>query len=868
MEDEACVTADVIIEQMSEGNDWVFREFGVRPTIGWQIDPFGHASAQATLFAKMGFNAFFFGRLDYQDYSNRTAHKNLEFIWRGTQSLKNHNLDIFTHVLYEMTYCIPQQFDFQSINTQPVMNDKRLENYNIDAIANEFKKNINDRLGLYRTNQIMFTYGCDFEYQNADINFKNMDKLMKYINARPDIYNLNVFYSTPSQYVAAVNRVSQEQKMKWSLNEYDFFPYASGPYQVWSGFFTSRPTLKGYSASRLALLQSIETFLSITRGRVSADKQDYFNGITDLAQRWSVLSHHDAITGTERQHVADDYAKQLYVGTDSAHKVYSNIASLMLTSKSSKSDSALNFGFCEKMNVSECPITQGLSKSNPVPVILYNPLGWTRYANIRVPIPVSTVQVIGPQGMIVSQVTKNFGLLASELPYSISFSLPIGPLSYTSVVLQILGGDSKSNIAHYPLVKAGADVSMANKYVTATFSGQTNRLSKLQNLVTGQSITIDHQLLYWNSSAGNNANSSTPSGNYVFRPNGTSPFNFTANGIPNLSMLTQGPVFSELLQVWSDWASTVWRLWSNSNTLELENTIGPIPINDNCGKEAISRFSVQNLNTNSVFYTDSEGMEFQKRIRNYRATYDLNVTDPVSLNYFPIDACMYIQDDKTNTRFNVLVDRSEGGGSLNDGQCEVMLHRRLLYPDFNGEALNDSTIVRSVENVYLDRINSSSRVQRRANLEINTPVTVIFNTNWQGKSSDSWFKTFETGYNAMIKDLPKNVHIMTMRTIETGETIVRLWNIYAVGEDEEYSKRVTVDLGALWKDLNIVQIKEMSLLANARIEDINRLVWNVTNVEEDPSKEAKLAKYKPVDMANLNVEIDPMDIRTFLVRFI
>lgn len=37
-----------------------------RPRVGWQIDPFGHTREQASLFAQMGFDGMFFGRLDYQ----------------------------------------------------------------------------------------------------------------------------------------------------------------------------------------------------------------------------------------------------------------------------------------------------------------------------------------------------------------------------------------------------------------------------------------------------------------------------------------------------------------------------------------------------------------------------------------------------------------------------------------------------------------------------------------------------------------------------------------------------------------------------------------------------------------------------------
>lgn len=43
--------------QMTFGHQFLLETFGVRPTIGWQIDPFGHSASQASLFAQMGFDA-------------------------------------------------------------------------------------------------------------------------------------------------------------------------------------------------------------------------------------------------------------------------------------------------------------------------------------------------------------------------------------------------------------------------------------------------------------------------------------------------------------------------------------------------------------------------------------------------------------------------------------------------------------------------------------------------------------------------------------------------------------------------------------------------------------------------------------------
>ena len=59
-----------------------FRECG-RPRIAWQIDPFGHSREQANLFAQMGFDGLFFGRLDYADKEKRLKEKNMEMVWKG-----------------------------------------------------------------------------------------------------------------------------------------------------------------------------------------------------------------------------------------------------------------------------------------------------------------------------------------------------------------------------------------------------------------------------------------------------------------------------------------------------------------------------------------------------------------------------------------------------------------------------------------------------------------------------------------------------------------------------------------------------------------------------------------------------------------
>ena len=77
MNDEAAAHYTAIIDNMSFGVQFFQGTFGTcgRPKIAWQIDPFGHGREQANLFARMGYDGLFFGRLDYQ----------VHFVLRGFQ---------------------------------------------------------------------------------------------------------------------------------------------------------------------------------------------------------------------------------------------------------------------------------------------------------------------------------------------------------------------------------------------------------------------------------------------------------------------------------------------------------------------------------------------------------------------------------------------------------------------------------------------------------------------------------------------------------------------------------------------------------------------------------------------------------------
>jgi hypothetical protein len=106
MHDEACPHFEDMINNMMKGHQFLLHEFGVKPRIGWHIDPFGHSSANPRLFADMGFEGWFFARLDHADRDERLKDKSMNFLWRPFSEHFGNQKQIFTSVMRDH-YCWP-----------------------------------------------------------------------------------------------------------------------------------------------------------------------------------------------------------------------------------------------------------------------------------------------------------------------------------------------------------------------------------------------------------------------------------------------------------------------------------------------------------------------------------------------------------------------------------------------------------------------------------------------------------------------------------------------------------------------------------------------------------------------------------------
>ncbi|XP_060071778.1 lysosomal alpha-mannosidase-like [Ylistrum balloti] len=874
MNDEASTHYNAIIDQHTLGFEFLKHNFGDcgRPRVAWQIDPFGHSREQASLFAQMGYDGLFIGRLDHADKDVRLNQTNMEFVWRGSPNNLGKTAQLFTGVLYN-GYGPPSGFCWDiNCKDDPIMDDDHLNDNNVKQKVADFIKAAHDQMKHYHTNSIMMTMGSDFQYQNAHTWFKNMDKLIKYVNAQQSNgSDVNVMYSTPSCYLAQRNRLNQ----LWNSKSDDFFPYSDHPHSYWTGYFTSRPALKDY-------VRRTNNFLQVCK-QVSA--LGFYRGeqVNTLREAMAVLQHHDAISGTEKQHVANDYAQRLANGINECQMIMNVALSEMLTVGSSLGPPQQSF--CPLLNISQCWMTEN---HNPVVVLAYNPLGREVQAYFRIPVIGTNFYVTDKDGtrldvqfIPVSNATHKIperkGTMAD---HDLVFRGPLPAVGfYLFFVLETFDQKEdapvKENIVNEAEPKA--DIILKNEHLSLTFDGTTGKLTKMQQLEDSLSIGLNQDYLYYLGYSGNNSKDDFQnSGAYIFRPNGSIATNFSQATLKTKEYVTFGEAMvREVHQQFSPWVSQVVRLYEHKKYAEFEWTIGPIPIDDGYGKEVISRFST-NLNSFDTFYTDANGREILQRRYNHRDTWTLNQTEDVAGNYYPVNTRIFLRDEARNIQFTVLTDRSQGGASLRPGSLELMVHRRLLADDHRGvgEPLNETgsdgrgLIIRGKHYVFLETIPKSARCHRDLALQLYMAPSLSFMDGNGGQ--EVWIQNWGVKWTAIKTPLPENVHLLTMESWPTPGTdplrdnnfLMRLEHLYEVDEDPELSQPVTLDLNQIFQ-FGLKIENEVTLGANLPLSQLRRMGWDIIVDKQVPDTDKSPDTTLRVD--NTTITLNPMQIRTFVV---
>jgi hypothetical protein len=356
----------------------------------------------------------------------------------------------------------------------------------------------------------------------------------------------------------------------------DLFPYSDGPHSYWTGFYTSRPALKRYVRLSSAFLQAARQIEVWAGGNG--------NGTASLLDALAIAQHHDAVTGTELQPVAFDYALGIARGTaQAADTIHTALAQI-----TTESGGLLpHFTYCPLANISICPPSQSLSSNESIIVLLiYNPVAHIRSELIHIPVTspgncnirssTGSVPVQLAPVMVTSALNMSFAA-----PYRCSFlAKDIPSIGYDTYLLS----NQSATIVPTAIMtkKSNPITTITNDYWSLQFNSTTGLLFLATHIPSNTTIDISQEFLCYAASNDSNA--------YVFRPLEQSPRPIISSDAIRLDVVTGG-LYAEVRQYVTEWMSGSVRLTQGSPVIEFEYTVGPIPVSDNLGKEVITRFN-------------------------------------------------------------------------------------------------------------------------------------------------------------------------------------------------------------------------------------------------------------------------------------
>jgi lysosomal alpha-mannosidase len=435
-------------------------------------------------------------------------------------------------------------------------------------------------------------------------------------------------------------------------------------------------------------------------------------------------------------------------------------------------------------------------------------------------------------------------------PYRCSFlANDISPVGYNTYWLSDQSATLPSRVT--TIKKENEVTTIENEFWNLQFNTTTGLLFAAIHIPTTTTIAISQEFLYYASH-----NDSNP---YVFRPLEQTPRPIASSSPVRLEVVS-GAVYAEVRQYVTDWMSGSVRLIRGSPVIEFDYTVGPIPVADDLGKEIITRFNTS-IRSQGIFFTDSNGREFQQRKRDYRPTWNYTVSEPVSGNYYPMTTAVLIEDAQMSLA--VLTDRAQGVSSMTDGSIEIFLHRRTLHGwiplnetggDGRGLVISGRhSILLNPPQLQAEVVRAlQSQVYAPAHVEL-APVTITV---------DEYIATHQTQDSYLKSSLPDNVDLMTLAVHDNNPStlLIRLAHLFGVNDQSDLARPVNIDLSQLFKR-NLVSLKEVSLTANQPVQNVRKIQQQLWQMTADTMN-------SPIQRGSLNgtmVTITPMEIRTFII---
>ncbi|KAI1714924.1 alpha mannosidase middle domain-containing protein [Ditylenchus destructor] len=816
MTDEANAHYYATIMEMIEGHEFIKNQLGITPTSHWSIDPFGLSPTIAYLMNRAKLTHMTIQRVHYSVKKHLAKSKQLEFKWRQLFSGESTGTDIMTHMMPFFSYDVPHtcgpepaiccQFDFRRLtaffcpwNKPPVRIDSDNVAQRAAMLADQYRK----KAQLYKMNTLLIPLGDDFRYDTDTEwldQYQNYKKLLEYMNAQED-WNIHARFGTLNDYFSLLERrLDEDTNDHLPTLSGDFFTYADRDDHYWSGYFTSRPFYKHMDRTLQHYLRSADILFTLasahSSNKASTDKfstaTQMYDHLVEARRALSLFQHHDGVTGTAKRHVVVDYGDKMLTAIKKCKSIIAKAAEYLMNFPPSREEKLKVDEFHYVDHLPDKIVTEDGSS-----IVVFNSLAHPReeVTCIHVNSWKSRISRAGSEDPDVPQqigpvfhVTPGGSLSIYKDKFELCYMATLPALGFTRYNIfeaeetahrvKIHVSDSSLTSPFFEVVEmdTDAEVSIKNHHLKATFDPKSGYLKSVTNKAKPDpaEFSIDMTFVHYGARPHNTSrNGDSLSGAYLFLPDGparTLPAEHNIYAVVKGSVkqyvFVKGPSQFGLQQcIGLDKNARSLSVHTQIN-LAAEDTEHEQKLENN---EIAMRFNMPHLGTagDDKVYTDLNGFQMIRRQRFDKL--------PLQAQYYPMAGAVFIEDAKH--RISLLGRQALGASSLQSGQIEIMLDRRLASDDDRGlgEGVLDNHATESMFHLLLenmekpshdtpkepmsDTIGYHSLVGHHVSLAAHYPPMVLIGQVDHASSSEVL-----SHFSGVQQALPCDTHLVALRT--------------------------------------------------------------------------------------------------------
>ena len=222
-----------------------------------------------------------------------------------------------------------------------------------------------------------------------------------------------------------------------------------------------------------------------------------------LEEALSVAQHHDAASGTAKQHVTFDYQKRIAAGVIEAEQVLSAGLSV-LTGVQGKWER------CARLNETVCDLTQHQTVGSEIKLSVWNQLGQARVELIRIPVASTEVtvrdgsgQTIAVQIDLADETLTNYKRNTAEAKFVATFEASLLAAGFAVFTISL---PAKNQVETECVVSASdvsaAEVVIENEFLSLSFSGSTSLMQAMSNKHTRTKISAVQSFCFYKGNEG------------------------------------------------------------------------------------------------------------------------------------------------------------------------------------------------------------------------------------------------------------------------------------------------------------------------------------------------------------------------------